>query len=785
MPAGTSQFPMVTKMTDKKDPDQKNLPVDFDDDDEIIELTKEVFLKPKKDEKDIELQDAGKDVLAPQVEDLVDTDEPEPDSGEDEDIFDLGHTADTESEAGGTVLDLDEAFAGDAPPMGEDEIIASAIAESLGEDDEEPSDESIKLSDAADTASQEEDDVIILSQEDDERDGGEEPTSETSGKDEEVFDTEEEIELEYESNGDEYDFFAMNDKDTLEKLDTISMDNDVPDSTAEKEMPFDPLAELSLDSAGDDEIIAMEAESHASPELMAFDDEETMAFEGEGDLPDLADDLKFESTEDLPDVPDDVKFESTDDLGEVMDDVQFESTDDLQGLTDDMASEGAEDLPDITDEVEFEDAGDLPDISDEVEFEDAEDLTDLMDEAESEGIGDLPDLTDDMDFELADDAVDEATSSDDQESEDSDDIIARSVEQSLAPDEVTTQIDLAMGPDLEFSEAGETVMSDSERAAEEEFTAKTKEQLRALAEADDLVDFDDDADLEFEDEEDMEPKFEDDAEETGIEDVDDSDADVEVLDIEELEVTDVKDDDDIIEITEFDEHFPEEDEKKLEHAGVLSATSSDEDDFLELIEVDDDELVEDEEVIEFGKPEDMIDEDELDNFFSEPMEDEPAIESEEVEAADETPAMSTDMALATASTADEDDEFDFSVDSSDISQQINRLDTFLADDSGPEPEVASLPADGFGVEEVMEEDEPAAEESGLDDEHPEEDKEDEPLKVSSDQVDAIIERVINDKFGGKIEKVIYEAIEKAVSKEIDRLKGALLDTGSSGDDEND
>ena len=56
MPAGTSQFPMVMNMTDKKDPDQKNIPVDFDDDDEIIELTKEVFLKPKKDEEDNDLK---------------------------------------------------------------------------------------------------------------------------------------------------------------------------------------------------------------------------------------------------------------------------------------------------------------------------------------------------------------------------------------------------------------------------------------------------------------------------------------------------------------------------------------------------------------------------------------------------------------------------------------------------------------------------------------------------------------------------------------------------------
>ncbi len=43
-------------------------------------------------------------------------------------------------------------------------------------------------------------------------------------------------------------------------------------------------------------------------------------------------------------------------------------------------------------------------------------------------------------------------------------------------------------------------------------------------------------------------------------------------------------------------------------------------------------------------------------------------------------------------------------------------------------------------------------------------------------IDAAIERIINEKFSGKIEDIIYEVIEKAVAKEIDRLKGAL--TGS-------
>ena len=47
----------------------------------------------------------------------------------------------------------------------------------------------------------------------------------------------------------------------------------------------------------------------------------------------------------------------------------------------------------------------------------------------------------------------------------------------------------------------------------------------------------------------------------------------------------------------------------------------------------------------------------------------------------------------------------------------------------------------------------------------------------------ILERVIKDKFGGNIENIIYKVIEKAVSKEIDRLKGALLGSSDPGSDE--
>ena len=98
--------------------------------------------------------------------------------------------------------------------------------------------------------------------------------------------------------------------------------------------------------------------------------------------------------------------------------------------------------------------------------------------------------------------------------------------------------------------------------------------------------------------------------------------------------------------------------------------------------------------------------------------------------------------------------------------------------------MATLPAEGFADEERVKTDQPEAEETAPDDDQPEVKAADDPLPVSPEQIDAILEQVINDKFGGKIENVIYEAIEKAVSKEIDRLKDALLDAGGSGGDQN-
>jgi len=656
-------LPHGDKMSEKKDPHLINGTVELDDDDDIIELTDEVAVKPKEDDEIVDLQ--GPDTAAP--ESPVEM-EAKPD--DEDDIFDLGGSPESEFETEGTVLDLDAALSDDDNDMGEDDIIASAIEESLGADDEDLPEDRIKLTDEADIKAAMDGEDFTSDKEDKKPEAVSDPAEVAIEKDEGAFETEEEIELEYESDEDEYDFLALDNNKPLEELETITMADDDPDDAADEDIDFGPEAILDLNSAEDDTVIAMDAEPTAEPDLMAFDDEDTLEFGDAGDLPDLTDEMEFE----------------------------FDDDDDENGLAD----------------------------SDERIFDD------------------------------------------------SDDIIARAVENSIASDEETAQIDLAMGPEFEFTEDND-IMTE-EDTEEEDLAAITAEKIRELAGADDLPDIDDDIDLEFEDEEDL----------PDLEDIGNLESEVDALSIDELEDSTAAEED-IIEITEFYEHFPEEEEKKLERAGVLDALDSDEGEILELIEIDEDDTAEDEEVHESSNSREQIDEDEIDNFFSESLEDEPVIEHDEIVPFEDRPALSTDMALATAPPADDDEEFDFSLDSSDISQQVDRLDTFLPDDPATEPEVASLPATPLTVDPTAEPDaaslpaETSAGEKAGDEDQPAVEEPAESLSVTPDQIDAIIERVIKDKFGGNIENIIYEAIQKAVSKEIDRLKGALLGSPEPGD----
>ena len=564
-------------MPEKKDPHQKISPVDYDDD--IIELTDEVITEPQGDDEIIDLQDTG--TAVPQKP------------------SDLPAKKDD-------IIDLDEAVEDDESTMGEDDMIASAIVDSLGVDDDNLQEDRINLSDESDISFEQDDDIIILNDDDDDPTAVSNRAEPLTEKDDKVFDSEEEIKLEYKSDEDEYDTFDLNDMKTMEELETITMADEDPDETVDEDILFDPVASLDLSSVEDEKIIAMNDDPQKSPDLMAFDDEETLEFEESDDLPDLTDELEFEFPEDSDSMPE-----------------------------------------------------------------------------------------------------------------------------------------------------------DDEQAAAEDLAATTLEEIRELAEKEALPDVEDDMDLEFEDDEGS----------PGIDDLDDLEPEDEILPLEVLDDSAIEEEDDIIEITEFDEHFAEEDEKEFERAGVLDASDPDEDDFLELIEVEEDDPAVNGEVLDFNNSDEQINDDEIDNFFRETMEDEPVFENEEIESAEKTTALSTDMAMPTALPADGNEEFDFRFGSSEISDQVDRLDSFLSEDPATDPDVALLPEEPPAENETAEDVRSAVEDAS------------ESLPVTPDQIDSILERVIKDKLGGNIEAIIYEVIEKAVSKEIDRLKGALLGSTVPGEDE--
>jgi hypothetical protein len=568
---------MVVNMPEKKDPHQKISPVDYDDD--IIELTDEIISKPQGDEEIIDLQDNGTAVFQkpsdiPAIKD--------------------------------DIIDLDEVVADDENNMGEDDIIASAIVDSLDVDGDDLQEDRIRLTEESEIVFEQDDDVIMLDEEDGDPAAVSHLAEPETGKDEEIFDSEEEIVLEYESGEDEDDFFDIEDMKTIEELEIITMDDEEPDESVDEDILFDPVASLDLSPDADNEIIAMSDDPQKVPDLMAFDEEEALESKEGDDLPDLTDELEMEFTEDI-------------------------------------------------------------------------------------GI----------------------------------------------------------------------MAEDDEQSKAEDLAAKTLEEIRELAEEDALPGIDDDMDLEFEDGEGS----------PGIDDLKDLEPEDEILPLDNLDDGAVEEEDDIIEITEFDEHFLEEDENQFKRADVLDASDPDEDDFLELIELEEDDSADNEEVLEFSNSDEQIREDEIDNFFSETLEDGPVLGNDEIEPAEETPALSADMAMAPALSADENGEFDFRFGSSEISDQVDRLDPFLSEDSTTEPEIASPHEEPPAENETMEDVRTAVEDTP------------ESLPVTYDQIDAILERVIKDKFGGKIETIIYEVIEKAVSKEIERLKGALLDSTGSAVDE--
>ncbi len=235
----------------------------------------------------------------------------------------------------------------------------------------------------------------------------------------------------------------------------------------------------------------------------------------------------------------------------------------------------------------------------------------------------------------------------------------------------------------------------------------------------------------------------------------------EIIPMAELDNDDVETDDDIIEISEFDQHFPdddeEEDEEAFAHADLLEPSGLADEDFLELFDIEDEGPMEDEELRELSESEEKAVETELSRFFDDTSEDETGIENNAPQPVEKFSELGTDSDLAMAAAA-----------LSSGAGKFNRPDTPFPQNPSIENEAASLPKDQFEKNEHMLKDSAASNASGS------------PV-VSPEQIDQTIERIINEKLAGRIEHIIYEIIEKAVKREIDRLKESLLDDSTSDD----
>ena len=202
----------------------------------------------------------------------------------------------------------------------------------------------------------------------------------------------------------------------------------------------------------------------------------------------------------------------------------------------------------------------------------------------------------------------------------------------------------------------------------------------------------------------------------------------------ELDSDEIETDDDIIEIFEFDRHY--EDDEVIEQAGLSNRSALEDGDFLDLFGADEKGPPEDEEMRELSESEEKAVEDEMRRFFDDAFEDKSEIEDNAARLVEKFSERDPNLDLAMTAAA--------------ISSGVGKKDA------------ASPPKDPSETDEHLRTYSPASNTGDA-------------TVVSPGQIDRAIERIINEKFAGRIEAIIYEIIEKAVKREIDRLKESLLE----------
>ena len=119
-----------------------------------------------------------------------------------------------------------------------------------------------------------------------------------------------------------------------------------------------------------------------------------------------------------------------------------------------------------------------------------------------------------------------------------------------------------------------------------------------------------------------------------------------------------------------------------------------------------------------------------------------------------------------------------------VEEKTTNLDLDIVKEVGFEVDETPEQEEGISFEEVTEMEDETSFEEGLeleiddstDDDSPEPEELTVPsrdLSVSQEQVEAVLERIIEKKFAGKIETILFEVMERVIQKEIIEIKKSL------------
>ena len=258
--------------------------------------------------------------------------------------------------------------------------------------------------------------------------------------------------------------------------------------------------------------------------------------------------------------------------------------------------------------------------------------------------------------------------------------------------------------------------------------------------------------------------------------------------------------DQVIEITEFDDILSEDDNELITLADEGDALKPEEE-FLELIDVEEDSLPEEEEegadeneeiedeIIQFEGLNDDIEDVELEDFINDSLDEEIRIDDDLEDDLTSSIGIEAGSEMNMLDQVSEAEDLDFNIDSREISEKIDQLDTIFFDDTEAEEDLEDeIAPTAEEIEEVVSitgdiDAETGNEDIRITDDAPSEEPMPEPglvgLDADHDTIEKSIERIIQQNFSGKIESMVAEVIEKAVSKEIDKLKNIFLADNNS------